>query len=419
MYNSYDIYEAFMEYSESSSCDRHRVLLSASERRIEPEIHLVNTATIPSCFSVEYMDTYNGPGNRTTSLTTTNPVVSTRCVGTRDLQMSSDKNQTDSSYDVKISYLHEDGVTLRDLFDFRTLVNRVSNFSGLSSAARGQTVYFPAIWTAAPDSSSNSLIGLFPQSQWYDLNEEPPLALSWPSTQPPLKTTHFKVSVAACTILASWNTGEIQLIERFGTSELRTVGTALSTPHNPRPLTLDVSNIEKMKSPEFMRDLIDINPAFDGALSELLVLAITAAPSQALELEQQMPPDYDERKMSTFHYTTVIWGYGYGNRSTSVWLAMAVMVTYCVITVAYIAYILVTGSTSTAWNSAIELVALALQSKRPDNLGNTAVGLDALATFKEGVGIRVNQDNELELVFAHDRDVGKRGLRKIERNKEY
>jgi len=45
--------------------------------------------------------------------------------------------------------------------------------------------------------------------------------------------------------------------------------------------------------------------------------------------------------------------------------------------------------------------------------------MDNLGTFNEGVGIRVNADNELELVFAHDGDLGPGDLEKIEKNKGY
>lgn len=55
----------------------------------------------------------------------------------------------------------------------------------------------------------------------------------------------------------------------------------------------------------------------------------------------------------------------------------------------------------------------------PDYRGNIAVGIDSLDTFNQGVSIRVNKNNELELVFASDRDFDSRGLRKIEWNKEY
>lgn len=67
----------------------------------------------------------------------------------------------------------------------------------------------------------------------------------------------------------------------------------------------------------------------------------------------------------------------------------------------------------------MELVALALQSKKPDDLGHTSVGIDFLDTFDKSVGIRFNGDNELELVFAKDRDLESRDLRKIQRNKAY
>lgn len=40
-------------------------------------------------------------------------------------------------------------------------------------------------------------------------------------------------------------------------------------------------------------------------------------------------------------------------------------------------------------------------------------------TFGQGVGIRVSSENELEIVFAHDRDFRTKGSRKNVRNIEY
>jgi hypothetical protein len=77
------------------------------------------------------------------------------------------------------------------------------------------------------------------------------------------------------------------------------------------------------------------------------------------------------------------------------------------------------GAASTAWNSGVELIALALQSKRPDHLGHVGAGIDSMRTLGEGVGIRVNKDDQVELVFANDRDFETRGLRKLQRNAEY
>jgi hypothetical protein len=95
------------------------------------------------------------------------------------------------------------------------------------------------------------------------------------------------------------------------------------------------------------------------------------------------------------------------------------MLAYCILTVVYLSYILITGTTSSAWNSAIELVALALQSGRPDSPGRIGVGMDSLESFKEGVGISVNKDDELKLVFTSHRDIDSRRLRKIQKNMVY
>ena len=113
------------------------------------------------------------------------------------------------------------------------------------------------------------------------------------------------------------------------------------------------------------------------------------------------------------------YGFGYGTRSTSIYLSMAVLSLYCLVTVIYVLYTWITGTASTAWNYGIELVALALQSRKPDHLGHTGVGINSIRTYAEGVGVRVNKDNELELVFAHDRDFETSGLRKLTRNIEY
>ena len=194
----------------------------------------------------------------------------------------------------------------------------------------------------------------------------------------------------------------------WNTSALRTIG-------------LDYNDIDELRSPKFLQELTSGGFELHTALALSFAEAISDIPSLS-----RHDSVWGEDTLSTgvnsmppFHFTHTLYGFGYGNHSTSVRLSMAVLGFYCVITVIYLAYMLFTGRSSTAWNSSIELVALALQSKRPDHLGKVSVGIDNLGTFNEGVGIRANADNELELVFAHDRDVGSRGLRKVQTNKEY
>jgi hypothetical protein len=104
------------------------------------------------------------------------------------------------------------------------------------------------------------------------------------------------------------------------------------------------------------------------------------------------------------------------------------MLTYCIITIVYVSYIIITHHTSIAWDSASELIMLALQSKEPAGLGHISVGLDSMETFRKGVGITVSTlDNgstsqpveKLELVFEDDEEAERRGLLKIERGKAY
>ncbi|KAF1849640.1 uncharacterized protein K460DRAFT_298249 [Cucurbitaria berberidis CBS 394.84] len=136
----------------------------------------------------------------------------------------------------------------------------------------------------------------------------------------------------------------------------------------------------------------------------------------------------DSSRLSTFKLIETIDGYGYGATDTSIRLSVAVILTYCIITIVYVSYIIITGHTSIAWDSATELIMLALQSKEPAGLGHISVGLDSMETFRKSVGIRVSTlDNgstgqpveKLELVFEDDEEAEKRGLLKIELGKAY
>ncbi|KAF2030503.1 hypothetical protein EK21DRAFT_88825 [Setomelanomma holmii] len=129
--------------------------------------------------------------------------------------------------------------------------------------------------------------------------------------------------------------------------------------------------------------------------------------------------DDEPSEYSTFEVWDTLYAYGYSTDTISIRSSPAVITAYCIITIMYLAYILLSGSTSTAWNSLIELVALALQSRKPEILGHVGVGIDSIKTFKQAIGIRVNNDDELELIFASDRDFDSKGLRKIESNKVY
>jgi hypothetical protein len=381
---------------------------------------------------MEIYEIYDGIGVRTTSVTTSFPVVTTRCQYSWRYDWP-ELSEEPLVYDTNISYFHENGSSLGTLFDLGTLADRLSNFNGTSSATialddewsgSGAVVFHP-LWMTTPESGSESLLVVF--SFWRnstsgEIGPDAPQTLSQ-VIEPALPgKISQRVGIMSCTISSYWNIGEVQLWEEKGTADVRMGRSSLdmSELRNARKITLDVAHIDALQSPNFVRDLNGI-ATLDRTLSKFVAIAISAipVPGSNVTLQEDMPLKYKEPDMSSFRHTTVMKGYGYGNRPISVRLAMAVMTTYCVVSVAYIAYILITGSTSTAWNSGIEIVSLALQSRKPDHLGNSGVGIDSIKTYQEGVGIRVNQENELELVFANDRDIEKRGLRKLERNVEY
>jgi hypothetical protein len=362
------------------------------------------TATLPTCFTsrgYSYSDLAEDWLNRTVSVVAPHPVVSTRCQNSQYLELDVN-NDTETGSSTKISYFYDNGTAKGILFDYQTLSNRVSNLTAANDSIARDS-YYPPIWTRSPEYGSNSLIGVFPSYIAGDLLRSP-LAIS---------------SAMTCTVLAYWHVGEVQFIVNRGIGAVYTGMLPMSETRNVRSISLDVVDVVAMQSSEFHRDLVDMgDPDISAKLAELLAISISAVPKSSTTRAKDVQGDKDRYK-SSFKFITIVNGYGYGNISTSIRLAMAVMTTYCVVSVAYVAYILITGSTSTAWNSGIELVALALQSKKPDHLGNSGVGIDSIKTYQEGVGIRVNQENELELVFANDRDIEKRGLRKLERNVEY
>lgn len=136
----------------------------------------------------------------------------------------------------------------------------------------------------------------------------------------------------------------------------------------------------------------------------------------------------DRPDLTIFKIEELVQGYSYGSTDTSILLSLAVIIMYCAITLTYMFYLIATGHTSTAWSSATEFVMLALQSQPADNVKNVSVGIDTMNTFRRSVGIRVKEEideyserigEKLELVFADEKDVQRRGLRKVVRNKAY
>lgn len=95
--------------------------------------------------------------------------------------------------------------------------------------------------------------------------------------------------------------------------------------------------------------------------------------------------------------------YGYDSKGVPVRIALTIFCLFVLLELCYIGYSIITGRSATSWDSVADLILLALNSRRPPaELGPTSVGIDALATFREPVNIRVNDQDHLELIFDRD-----------------
>ena len=109
----------------------------------------------------------------------------------------------------------------------------------------------------------------------------------------------------------------------------------------------------------------------------------------------------------------------YSSRSVTVQLSLAVIATYCLITMIYLAMVAWTGVTGHSWDSIGELITLALGSRTPQHLVNVSAGIETLTTYKEMVSIQANDHDRLELHFHDDPGSTATKWSHVEANKRY
>ena len=107
----------------------------------------------------------------------------------------------------------------------------------------------------------------------------------------------------------------------------------------------------------------------------------------------------DPESLAQIRWAVYSNGYGYNTSPITVKLSLAVVILYLALVGTYLIWTVGTGYAATSWDSVAELVALALNSQRPNALENTSVDIDTLETFRQPVNIRVNQEDSLEVVF--------------------
>ncbi|KAH6625560.1 hypothetical protein C7974DRAFT_455777, partial [Boeremia exigua] len=365
-----------LAYQNIPGLNRRRILRSLPfgfEFPLNQETGFV--ATLPTAYITGAM-TYDSDLLTNGSITsvTAHPIVEAQCL----TQNSSSLNASS-----KIRYWRNDRITVGELPAVGTFVNEVSDHMEMNNPyaiGTPSTVWFGPVW----------------------IREAP-------------KSPGIKLYATTCTVSAYWNTGEIQYFVNGFTTIAQTKSLSIRRQLDAQPIILNFTHADTFRASRF-HYLMEM---FEMGRSLAQVLAVTLA-----NLPNPDDQWHDRLQTATpnstaLYFVITNYGYGYGAKSTPVYLSMAVLTVYCAITASYMLYTLITGSASTAWNSGTELFALALQSKKPDHLGHTSVGIDSIKTFSEGVGVRVNAENELEIVFANDRDTGTRNLTKIVRNRAY
>jgi hypothetical protein len=93
-------------------------------------------------------------------------------------------------------------------------------------------------------------------------------------------------------------------------------------------------------------------------------------------------------------------GHAYSLAGTSTRLALAVLLLHAALAVAHIGYLLGTGRFSASWDRIVELIALAMNSKRTVCLNNTCAGIDRMATLGLKVRAVPSGTKHLELRFG-------------------
>jgi hypothetical protein len=376
--------------------------------------------------------------NGTISMYAPQPLVEAACTSSESFVI---KNLSTTLY-----YIRPDMNTrvLFDLANISSLIPRVSGMGQMYFEDRSNSTYqyYDPIWMSDPKERAHLTTAVFFRLKHEDVNSEP---VSLVSIFNMTNTTDrdIRLSIKTCTLLASWSDTEV--IVKYnrddnlwwrggGLGNLAKQVTHSKLPSwkasNGRPIILNMTDVEPLGNATGHAVLAmwkrrTAITAFSLAAS--FAAAISGLPYNSSllgDLGNSQPFMYllqDERlsDAASFTLTNIQYGYGYGVGSTSVTLSTVVLSLYSAITTLYLLYILITGSTSTAWNSGIELIALALHSKSPGDLPNTTAGINCMRTLSQSVGIRVNAEEKLELVFGNDPDRSLGDLRKIQKDKAY
>lgn len=101
-----------------------------------------------------------------------------------------------------------------------------------------------------------------------------------------------------------------------------------------------------------------------------------------------------------FEIDYAVYGWLYLAHGKTTILAITVMLAYCALVFGHVVYSAISGVSSTAWDSAAELVALAMNSSPTEILRNTCAGIAGRQALNTPVRVFATSPGHLELVFG-------------------
>jgi hypothetical protein len=107
---------------------------------------------------------------------------------------------------------------------------------------------------------------------------------------------------------------------------------------------------------------------------------------------QELPKNVESYNWTQFVVTTSRFGYGYSLNTSTTKIAVIVLLLHAVVAICAIMALMVNKKASPSLSTIGETLALALNSKPPDELKNTGAGVNRLATWKTNFQLRVQGD---------------------------
>lgn len=132
------------------------------------------------------------------------------------------------------------------------------------------------------------------------------------------------------------------------------------------------------------------------------------------------PKDFrDTSRFTELYFPAWRYGYGYGFKGITIYIATTVLLLYAVLAVIHMGIVMTSGISSSTWGTVGEMLVLAINSSNSAQLQNTCAGVRSSTTWGLVANIRETADQHLELVLAGDERSGGRVCMPPKQDKAY